>query len=180
MKSIASGAVAALLALVSSAHAAIAGFEYVGTFSGNDSLAAINDIVDPDVDLFLGKLDCNNDACSSTAGTDGAVDADVFTIINISLDDGEAKSGEFTFAAGSGATLEYMAVKAGPQFALYRLLTPATSGTFAWNTMDLRNRGLSHLSWYGSVDTDPIPLPAAGLLFLGGLAALRGSRRLRA
>lgn len=168
--------IAAVALAFGSANATILGFDYVGTFSGNDSETAVNDVIAPDMVTLLAKINCDDDACSNLDKESKAISSDFFTITSV-LSGGEAKSGTFTFEAGSGFLLKYLVVKAGPNFALYELATAASSGTFDWNTMDLQNKGLSHLSFYGIEGGDPVPVPAAIWLMGAGLAGLGLARR---
>ena len=63
-------------------------------------------------------------------------------------------------------------LKAGNGYIGYQLASQGISGT--WNTDDLNNKGLSHLSIYGKGDM-PNPEPATFLLFGTGIAGLAGT-----
>ena len=56
--------------------------------------------------------------------------------------------------------------------------TPFTCPAFHWNTVYVANqcarfpKNVSHISVYANLSPAQVPLPAAGLLLLGGLGAL--------
>jgi hypothetical protein len=86
-----------------------------------------------------------------------------------------------------GTLIAYLTVKAGPQFALYQLSSPASSGT--WTTAGLlvgkgNQPGLSHLSFWTAELTPmavaPIPEPATYALVGSGLLVLAWRLRRRA
>ena len=95
--------------------------------------------------------------------------------------------GSFTGAgktAGSwnlnGYLVDYVAVKAGSGFILYKLATPASSGM--WSTAGLTNKqgklqNLSHLAFFGSAAA--VPEPASWAMMIAGLGMVGGTMRRR-
>ncbi len=80
-----------------------------------------------------------------------------------------------------GYNVDYLAVKAGSNFILYKLAVPASSGT--WSTAGLTNRhgnllDLSHLSFFGSV-AGAVPEPATWAMMIGGCGMVGGAMRRR-
>ena len=110
---------------------------------------------------------------------------------------GKSDSGFGTFTGGSGTSgtwstpgflVDFLAVKASNEFVLYKLLTPASSGS--WNTFNITNKkgvpqGLSHLTFFGGVDpgTDPgggeVPEPATWAMLLSGFGMVGFAARRR-
>lgn len=139
--------------------------ELVGVFDGNDFYSEGNDrctvcdILEDDEAFLLARLE-DGENCS--------------TGFEITFDDD--KSGTWTpIDVPEDAT--HLAVKAGPNFALYEITDPDGD---IWTTEALRNRGgqqpgLSHLSFYVSPGT--VPEPGAGILLLIAAAGLGWSRR---
>jgi hypothetical protein len=79
-----------------------------------------------------------------------------------------------------GYTINFLGVKAGPDFILYQLASPASSGS--WSTAGLTNpRGqmqdLSHLAFFGSANV--VPEPAAWALLLTGFGLAGSAMRRR-
>jgi hypothetical protein len=110
--------------------------------------------------------------------SDGGAEGDYSTAFTVVFND--SKSGTWSFnpdaVTGADPVLlpAYMAVKAGPQYALYALDGPFGG---SWSTADLSVGGgnqpdLSHLSFYDSFEVPGVPLPAAGLLLIGGMGGL--------
>lgn len=110
--------------------------------------------------------------------SDGGAEGDYSTAFTVTFDD--AKSGTWSFdpdaVTGADPVLfpAYMAVKGGNQYALYALDSPIGG---SWNTDDLFVGGgnhpdLSHISFYDSYEVPGVPLPAAGLLLIGGMGGL--------
>lgn len=91
--------------------------------------------------------------------------------------------------SGTWATsflVEFLVVKASNEFVLYKLATPANSGT--WNTFNITNKkgvpqGLSHLAFLGSDGFDPgggaVPEPASWALLLTGFGMVGFAARRR-
>jgi len=93
--------------------------------------------------------------------------------------DNPADSGSWFAPSGWTAPL-YFSVKAGSAkcdagFALYYIEDGALSGT--WDTSELQNKDLSHISFWKVDENNPVPVPATILLFGTGLAALAGIAR---
>lgn len=97
--------------------------------------------------------------------------------------------GLFTGAGGTagswslnGYLVDYVAVKAGASFVLFKLASPASSG--AWSTVGLTNKqgqlqNLSHLAFFGSAATAAVPEPASWAMMIGGLGMVGGTMRRR-
>ena len=91
--------------------------------------------------------------------------------------------------SGTWATsffVEFLVVKASNEFVLYKLATPAKSGT--WNTFNITNKkgvphGLSHLAFLGSDGFDPtgggVPEPATWAMLLSGFGLVGFAARRR-
>lgn len=87
-----------------------------------------------------------------------------------------------------GYLVDFLAVKAGNFFVLYKLASPASSGT--WNTFQILNKqgnplGLSHLAFFGTRDDgiDPgggeVPEPATWAMLLAGFGMVGFASRRR-
>lgn len=101
----------------------------------------------------------------------------------ITLTGATTKAGTFSFAlttapAGFVWTHLVLAMQAGmqadytPDWASFLLPDGVTSGTWAISSL---KGGLSHMNVYGQLAA--VPLPASGLLLLGGIAAFAAMRR---
>lgn len=108
---------------------------------------------------------------------------------------GKSDSGFGTFTGGAGTSgtwstpgflVDFLAVKASNFFVLYKLATPASSGT--WNTFNITNKkgvphGLSHLAFFGGVDPDfdpnGVPEPATWAMLLSGFGMVGFAARRR-
>ncbi|WP_119458233.1 PEP-CTERM sorting domain-containing protein [Rhodospirillaceae bacterium SYSU D60014] len=160
---------------------------HLGNFGDNDDLASVNIALSglgKPATNYLGKQDCDNDLCSSTTPDDGGdLNSDLFSIdVTLLKEDEEAIGGTWTFDGFTDGDLtwfvQYFTVKAGSGFALYEIIEPISSGTIAWDTSDLDNKGLSHISWFGFSEDEPttevsepgiLALLGAGLLAIGAL-----------
>ncbi|MGB5323797.1 MAG: VPLPA-CTERM sorting domain-containing protein [Pseudomonadales bacterium] len=132
----------------------------VGVASGNDSEAAILADFGLVVDE-LAKVDLP--ATSNDGLSIGSL------VLN---DDDEPISGDWAYAGPE--TVAYIVVKAGNQYALYDFTSAAMTNVGLWDTSDLGDKGLSHLTAYSS---NVIPVPAAAWLFGSGLIGLAAARR---
>ena len=109
--------------------------------------------------------------------------------LNLLFETGSAYPGTLTFDDASqtsgtwslpGYLVDFLAVKAGNDFVLYKLAAPASSGT--WTTANLvNNRGirkqLSHLTFFGQQAV--VPEPATWAMMLGGFGLIGASMRRR-
>ena len=140
----------------------------VDVYSGNDSESAIAANLGVDLGLvtLLAKIE---DPATSSGG---------LTIFNRVLKDGEDDeyvSGEWSYSGPE--TVNYFVVKAGNEYALYEYndsIPGYMENMGLWNTSDLGDKGVSHVSAY-----QVTPEPSTGILIAAGLAALAASRRQR-
>ncbi len=162
---------AALLAPVHGARAALVLGDHLGTFSGNDSEAALLS----DLGLQVTQLARVDTPATSTGG---------LTLSNIVFNSDvppEPISGQWDFS-GPGL-VDILVVKAGNAYAAFLYSDANTSNmrnTGLWNTALLGNKGLSHITAY---QVSAVPLPAALPLLGSAFAALgivRWRRRRRA
>ena len=141
--------------------------------------------------LFNGNINGNTNLADQNSylvaqnAYNAARDPDIsLSFITKSDDANFASFGSITGTPGSSGTwslshflVDYIAVKAGPNFVLYKLATPASSGS--WSTIDIPHnnnlRELSHLTFFGSA----IPEPAAWAMMLGGFALVGATARRR-
>ena len=129
-------------------------------FGGNignagDAAAAqsqYNALRDPNITLtFLGKSDTMPTPFGTTSFSDASLSSGTWST--------------------PGFLVNFIGVKAGPEFILYQLAAPTTSGI--WSTAGLVNkkgikRELSHLTFFGSRSALPVPEPATwGMMLLG-------------
>ena len=156
--------VALVLAFPFHASAARVQGLFSGVFSGNDSVASLatNLSLDPALLSQLAKVDWPS------------VSEDGLAISNLTLnEDDEAIAGDWDYS-GSG-TVRYFVVKAGPQYAVYEYTTAITGGSTNlgfWDTSELGNKGVSHVTAYSYV-----PEPTTALMLGLGLIGLGWMRR---
>jgi hypothetical protein len=83
--------------------------------------------------------------------------------------------------ATPGFLVEYLAVKAANSFVLYKLDSPVSSGL--WSTFDIPNNGnpkdVSHLAFFGSLETSGAPEPVSWALMLTGMGLVGYNMRRR-
>jgi hypothetical protein len=75
-----------------------------------------------------------------------------------------------------GYLVSFVAVKAGSHFVLYELSSPVSSGN--WSTVDLGNKDISHLEFFGTV-APPVPEPASWAMLVAGLGVVGFAMRRR-
>lgn len=133
----------------------------------DETMLAYNPVRDPDILLKV---------LHETGGP-----ANVNFTFNVLTSDGpDALSGTWSV---TGYLIDFLAVKAGTQFVLYKLDTPAWGGT--WSTAGLVNdkgkqKGLSHLTFMGREGgPPPIPEPGTWALMIGGFGLVGGALRRR-
>jgi len=156
---------------------------FLGVFPGNDDETSVRTASGNPTTAFLAKIDCD-DPCSNQVRENGELDASLFTLTVGTFKDGdEAIAGTWSFDGFTDGGLtwfvQYFTVKAGPNYALYELVDPISSGSgIAWDTSALDNKGLSHISWFGFASQTPptevvepgmLALLGAGLLALGAV-----------
>ena len=99
-------------------------------------------------------------------GIDGGFTVDFLTY----NDDGEPISGTW---ASIAITSLYYSIKAGTSFDLSYVDTLTLGADNIWDTIDLDNKGLAHLTFWNPNPT-PVPEPATILLFGAGLTGVAG------
>lgn len=148
--------------MATAANAAMVQGDYLGTFSGNDSEAALLAAIGVEV-VLLAKVDAPDTS------------SDGLELTNLVFDeDDEPVSGDWSYS-GEGL-VDYLVVKAGNAFAVYRYTDANTDNMRnmgIWDTTDLAGKGMSHVAAYQAV----IPVPGALWLFAGGLVFLARRRR---
>jgi len=141
-----------------------ANLTYLGSFAGNDDVAAILAAIGVNVSL-VGKVESPS---GNSLGSNNGLSATC---------DGGCTSDSGTWSYTGGATGLYLVIKADGFFAVYQINNNATSGF--WTTGDIPHNGennleISHISLYSTGGTVPEP---ATVFLLGtallGLGALR-------
>lgn len=162
--------IAMAMTLAQGASAARVEGALLGVFPGNDSAAQLaTDLGVPSGDVtLLAKVDLPGTPPSDPSSNDG------LTLSNYTLNgDNEAISGWWDYT-GVG-TVTVLVVKAGNAYAAYEY-TPALTGGMMnmglWDTSDLADKGVSHVSAYSV-----IPEPASALLVGLGLLGLAARSR---
>ena len=161
--------IAMAMTLAQGASAARVEGALLGVFPGNDSAAQLaTDLGVPSGDVtLLAKVDIG-------AFPPDPASADGLMLSNYILDgDNEAISGWWDYT-GVG-TVTVLVVKAGPQYAAYEYTSLLTGGMMnmgLWDTSDLADKGVSHVSAYSV-----IPEPASALLVGLGLLGLAARSR---
>jgi len=157
-------AVLSALGIANAAAGGPLGGELLGVFEGNDSERSIR--------LSLGLEAVQLDRVEPPDGRAGALGISILA----TKDGEEAIAGTWRYAGPSEVDL--IAVKAGNAYAVYRYegaIRAAACGSGHWDTRELGDRELSHLSAYRLV-----PEPASAALLGLGIASLCGAARLRA
>ncbi|NNF25175.1 MAG: VPLPA-CTERM sorting domain-containing protein [Rhodobacteraceae bacterium] len=177
-KILCAGAVAAAVCFTGASAGAAT---LVGVFGGNDPFPDPLILDDPEINTpALYKCDDVDEQDPSCVDeyapgyTDGVFD--------VTFD--SATSGSWTWTPADGVTEpvgpHYIVLKAGqPQndggWAVYELDPTEVFGGL-WDTGDLDDKAISHISWYNT-GIPPIPLPAAAWLLIAGLGTLVAVRR---
>lgn len=152
-----------------SATASVVPGELLGVFAGNDTAAGLLANLGFAVER-LARVET-----PASIGTD-SLSNEGLTISSFALEDGEAKAGEWSYSGPAIANI--IVLKAGTEYAVY-LFTNAITDNMPniglWDTSDLDNKGLSHITAYSAV----VPIPAAAWLLISALAGLGALRRTR-
>lgn len=146
--------------------------------------------------LFAGNIAPNTVTDTQTAyntynDTHPSANPDITLHYLFKSDDGAGFKGTLTGGLGDNGTwstpgymVDFIAVKAGNDFVLYKLAVAASSGN--WNTFDipyLNSKGkgnpkaLSHVAFFGDMIQDPLPEPASWALMITGFGLIGAARR---
>ncbi|WP_287186163.1 VPLPA-CTERM sorting domain-containing protein [Rhodovulum sp.] len=181
LKTTAAVTAAAAVAAVVMAGGASAATLYVGNGTCNKVVD-----VDPDANecfgLSKGNVQQINENSDKFEYTDGTVLTGLFGITNwtefqkeenFENIQSDAKAGWFDIAENYYQTVAVL-LKSGNQWAAYKY----DNGLSGWLDFQTANgKGLSNYAVLGTGMMTPVPLPAAGWLLLGGLAALKRRRK---
>ena len=188
IKKFVSIAAAAMFALA--AAPAHAGLVYIGTYPGNDNASGNNNGMNNDIhdeilayngDTSVDKInlcEIDEDECQANGQfpENGAVSAGLFSLV---MDDDFEGTVNFDLT-GTGFGLEYVALKAGNEFALFYWDMNPLVGMFSFDVGTYIDAGLSHISFYGGDAPSEVPLPAAAWLMIAGLGGLGFAGRRKA
>lgn len=152
----------------------------VDQIAGNDSdQSGGNGVVNVNTVGGTGLFGTSNWTLDSRYDANGSYNPNgILTISNVSSN---MLSGDWSVSSWAGIGSAMLVIKGGSGFASY--LLDMTAGTLGqWVTYALTNNGgntpqVSHISLYTT--PAPVPVPAAGLLLVGGLGAIAALRRRR-
>jgi len=170
---------ALLVATFAGAGAASAATVYYGEISGNDpfpeSFLGSPALAKCDQSGGTGECTTWEDAATSRGGAEG----DYSGAFSLTFLDNQSFSWSFdsSLVTDTLSVLSptYIAVKASNKYQVFQVTQSDASG-FADISAYQRN-AISHVSFYDGGGVTPTPLPAAGLLLIGGLGAMAAFKR---
>lgn len=176
--------------ILGAALAAVAGFSFAAPAAAVTIVPAkCVSVTDSAGCYFEGNIGNNSDAADAESQYNTLRDPDI-TLGNILTKSDDPNFGDFGSITGAGTDsgtwslpgylVTFIGVKAGNDFILYQLGTPASSGT--WSTAGLVNKrgiphALSHLAFFGS--ETPVPEPATWAMMVGGFGLVGAAMRRR-